>query len=686
MVACGRHEKGAPPTHANEWGSAKQKTGSTGLMTIISDKDQRAKAILDVIISLGGKKSNGSWWKLPHLCGGKLPGDRIGGGGLKVNIRTGGVKCHYGCDNTTARAAVFGHNWRIPKFTPEPEPEPDPKKQKLKYSTSPLRVLDETDAGMYLKGITTRSGGQVQYRRSSDGLLAWHYRYIDRDGNKEVKNPGLKGDSWTPRIWEPKERIRSYLVVTEGEKDAATACTRGLTSACYPGGAGRAASADWLSVQIYANERDLQIVICPDTGEVGEKAAGTLATAYRWHVAHTDGVPDGDCPLDMTNWLERLDLKKPWDPRPAEKDQNTDPPVFDNGNLDFSEAYQCTNSGNLIAEHALSDRNIARFPVRCRDCQACIMRRRRKKMFQFSRGCVSPVQTVLTIPGWTKVDSVAKYRDLDAHSTRVPGAKRTTHIIPQAGKFNFTLVMVFDGEISEKQKLNAERHATRYGRTASISVGPITQWDFEKLIPDLRVLIGKKQYRTLTMTGWAVQEDNSDYVLGKATIVKPSPHDKPLTKPQIPFEAGFRMRSWKRLHAKADPGWREMNNLAADLSSREWMKNCGHLAASVVRSDVKSLDDWDGPIHLLQNTGKFIEGILSWRRAYGHVLMLAGLSQHIPESEIEYFEEMKQQETKRQETKQDTNHRPGPTWERPRPEQQQQDMKSTSESDFDAGW
>ena len=180
----------------------------------------------------------------------------------------------------------------------------------------------------------------------------------------------------------------------------------------------------------------------------------------------------------------------------------------------------------------------------------------------------------------------------------------------------------------------------------------------------------------------AVQEDNSDYVLGKATIVKPSPHDKPLTKPQIPFEAGFRMRSWKRLHARADPAWREMNNSVADLSSRKWMEDCGHLAASVVRSDVKSLDDWDGPIHLLQNTGKFIEGILPWRRAYGHVLMLAGLSEHIPESELQYFEEMKQQETKRQETKQDTNHRPGPTWERPRPKQQQQETKSTYEGGF----
>ena len=58
MVACGRHEKGAPPTHANDGGSAQQKTGSTGLMTSISDQDQLAKAhfILDVIISLGGKK------------------------------------------------------------------------------------------------------------------------------------------------------------------------------------------------------------------------------------------------------------------------------------------------------------------------------------------------------------------------------------------------------------------------------------------------------------------------------------------------------------------------------------------------------------------------------------------------------------------------------------------------------
>ena len=118
------------------------------------------------------------------------------------------MKCHYGCDNTTARAAVFGHNWKIPKFTPEPEP--DPKKQKLQYSTSPLRVLDETDAGMYLKGITTRSGGQVQYRRSSDGLLAWHYRYIDRDGKKEVKNPGLKGDAWTPAHL-GTQRTRSYF-------------------------------------------------------------------------------------------------------------------------------------------------------------------------------------------------------------------------------------------------------------------------------------------------------------------------------------------------------------------------------------------------------------------------------------------------------------------------------------------
>ena len=64
-------------------------------------------AIADFAFSLGGKRVDGGWVRLPHLCGGKMAVDPIGNGELKINVESGGVFCHYRCSHEVATHAVY---------------------------------------------------------------------------------------------------------------------------------------------------------------------------------------------------------------------------------------------------------------------------------------------------------------------------------------------------------------------------------------------------------------------------------------------------------------------------------------------------------------------------------------------------------------------------------------------------
>ena len=112
------------------------------------------------------------------------------------------------------------------------------------------------------------------------------------------------------------------------------------------------------------------------------------------------------------------------------------------------------------------------------------------------------------------------------------------------------------------------------------------------------------------------------------------------------------------------------------------MINVGELSPKVIRSGTKSLYGWDGPIKLIQNVARYIEGKLPWRHCYGWVLTLADLSEHIPEDQRgdfdEYFTLGRTPHEKWEDLQQDDHEdwmqddepessRRGPVHERPRP-------------------
>ena len=447
----------------------------------------------------------------------------------------------------------------------------------------------------------------------------------------------MKGNSWEPRIWKPQHQIRQYLVVTESEKDAAVACTRGLIAACYPGGAGRAMGADWWIVQQYADEQGLEVVLCPDTGVAGEKAGKALSTAFHWDVADLEGIPSGDCPLDMEDWLDRLDGKKRWDSCWGQNDTRTSGTVFDEDEWDSPAAFPCERFGQTQSEHPMYDGETAQIPHRCEECGPCLAWRRRQKGTRYHKKRESELQSLIRVPGWGDIDDLAHYRDLNAHAGRVPGAKRVTFIIPE-NDGTFTLVLLYDGQMSEKQQKNAQRHAPRHGKQASVTIGHITQAAFEQMIPDQKTVTGEKEYRTTFMPGWGDQEDINDYPLGKGEI-RDVPPGQELARPQIPPHHEWLMKSWRRLWASGNPLWREQLEIVADHFVKGWMINVGELSPKVIRSDVKSLYGWDGPIKLIQNVAKYIEGKSPWRHCYGCVLTLADLRHHIPEEVRGDFDE-----------------------------------------------
>ncbi len=660
--------------------------------------------LFNLAISLGGKRVGGGWYALPHLCGGKMPGDSVGGGGLKIHPESGGVFCHYGCSKLDAERAVYNADVHVDTQHVY-EREPEPQQKKAKYRNQPFGVLEEVEAQLYLLNVDIGHEASVQYRRAKDGLIGKHVRYIG-GGKTQKKTPGIKGDGWEPRIWAPKERIREYLVVTEGEKDAATACVNGLTAASYAGGAGRVGATEWSIVLEYAAQNGLEIIQCPDTGDAGTNAKDKLGKKYGWPVADMNGVPDGDCPMDMPDWLARVDARKPWAPEQTESEadlgesageeeprfsdgtgtgktsseegKNGDPcfnakgsggsrfsddedktggfddgthegetpsadeqpPIVPRDNIPSPEVFPCDDWGWDYTEHDMHDGDTSKIRERCHKCEGCILTRRAERASLYARWREQDVQTTVCIPGWKDIEDLVRFRGLDIHKKRTPSGKRVSSILPEAHR-TYALVFVYDGEMDEDQQNRVIQHAAkhRYGMEASVTVGSVTQRDFESLVSDEASIESEdRKYNCLSLRCWTQTEDLADYAMGKGRPESLPLCDEPMTKSHIPVQHRVVLDLYRKPQADGDPVWRTKLEIVASYFAREWMIQCGHLAASVVRSDVRTLGDWRGPIGLIQNAGRFIEGKRPWRDAYGWVLLLAGLGEHIPEDRRYYFE------------------------------------------------
>ena len=622
-------------------------------MTSLAKKEQFNKHdILTLAYDLGGEKpDHNGWARLPHLCGGQKPGERVGSNpGLAINVNNGGVKCHYGCDNRTARRAVYGDAWGQWETRPQPvAKDRDQDKLKLENSPQPLRNLDSQDARLYLNSIQTPAGGQITYRKASDGQLAKHRRYIKTDGSKSVSNWGLRGAGWTPRIWEPEERIRPFLVITEGEKDAAIGVLRGLTTVAYPGGAGRVQHSDWTGITEYADLHGLEVIICPDTGAAGDKAAAWLAEQHGWAVADMDNIPEGDCPLDQNDWLERLDSRKPGEVRYSYlytgNTRITDPRVFhDRQDLNRDERpdysrFRCEDMGWDVREIQHHTGQKSRIPCRCRKCDGCKAYYRWQKGTRFVDGQESNTQSMIHIPGFQTVDALAHYRDLDAHSKRsFYGRKRVTQIIPEDDD-TYTLNLIFDGEMAEKQRKLAVSHARRYGYSAEVTVGEIRREQFEDTLPDeptvARETVGSRGEMTcLTthFTGWGTTLD--DYSNGRSVVKRQTAGEGPLLQAEIPEEIAEWRNGWRNLRDQGDPSWHEAYEAAASHFAEGWIDQYTRTHGPLRRGDLVlpvDMPNWNGPNQLIRDTARYLVGLELWRPAFQHVLEAAGMREYVPE-------------------------------------------------------
>ena len=636
-----------------------------------------------IIEKWGGVRSGGGHYTLPHVCPGGS--GTIKGSPLKINLYTGTIKCfstNHNLDYFAVREILTGDpdTWiqgddeAAERRRAAEDRQRREEAKRARYEDKPLPILTHVDAHLYLKEIAT-GWGKVEYRRSSDGLIAVHNRPSPGRWHADAPKAwtkGLHGSGWEPRIWEPEERIREYLAVVEGEKDAATACTQGLAAVSYPGGAGRCMDADWSGVIEYAETHGLEIIQGPDTGTAGKRATGKLARKFGWPVADLEGIPDGDCALDMTDWLERFDARKPWKTSREDKkqwdrrnrdrscgdgpvfaddddtpgsdgtpDENT--PVVPRNNLASPESFPCEEWGWAYTEHAMHDGEKAMILRRCHVCAGCIETRRNERAWRYERWREHDEQTTVWIPGWKNIDALAHYRGLNVHKTRTPSGKRIPSILSEAD-YTHTLVFVYDGEMDEHQQKLAIRHARRYGMEATITVGPLTQGQFKGLVSDEASIESQDpdedhRYNTLSMRSWTQTEDLADYAMGAGRPKSLRLCDEPMTKSHIPVQHQVVLDLYKRPQADGDPVWRAKLEIVASYFARGWMVQCEHLAASVVRSDVQKLGDWKGPIGLIQNTGRFIEGKRPWRDAYGWPLLLAGLGEHIPENRRYHFEQ-----------------------------------------------
>ena len=146
-----------------------------------------------------------------------------------------------------------------------------------------LSVGDGDDGGLILKCFSTEcSYKEIVAAFARDGLTlyrTWTYcngKTVNRkdtpDGNKDFRSEGTtKGVPLLLR----GGNAESLVVVVEGEADADAILASGanVTAACYVGGAGMAASADYDAVK----GRD--VAVWPDNDEQGIKAANAAAQA-----------------------------------------------------------------------------------------------------------------------------------------------------------------------------------------------------------------------------------------------------------------------------------------------------------------------------------------------------------------------------------------------------------------------
>ena len=144
---------------------------------------------------------------------------------------------------------------------------PPPKRSRPTITIATLLPVSPVQGSDYLKGIRTPEGAQIAYQRD-DGQRGLHWRNHDKR-----RNPGVKGDGWQLRRFDPADPASAQAVaLAEGEKDAALLAAAGLIAFTAPRGAQSLPGADFTELVELAKDKGLPVLLCGDNDEVGREA------------------------------------------------------------------------------------------------------------------------------------------------------------------------------------------------------------------------------------------------------------------------------------------------------------------------------------------------------------------------------------------------------------------------------
>ena len=216
------------------------------------------------------------------------------------------AKCwSHGCSQSDILAALNLTNSpsKIPWTSPPPRLRPT-------ISIKPLTPVSHTQALDYLQGIGTPSGAGIAYQRD-DGQRGRHWRNPDKR-----RNPGVKGDGWQLRRFDPVDPSTAQAVaLAEGEKDAAILAAAGLIAFTAPRGAQSLPSADFGELVDLAKDTHLPVLLCGDDDPVGRdamrKVRGLLKRDHHLDATYLFGEGKGsvaDFPAEDLKALIRLEL------------------------------------------------------------------------------------------------------------------------------------------------------------------------------------------------------------------------------------------------------------------------------------------------------------------------------------------------------------------------------------------
>ena len=510
-----------------------------------------------------------------------------------------------------------------------------------------LPPMHTADALEYLQGIGTEAGGSIDYAHP-DGRRARHWR----DSQKTVRNPGMTGAGWYPRLMLPDDPGQAAaIVVAEGEKDAARACLMGYIAVASPGGGARGKAAFWDEVVKHATGMPLPVVIVPDNDTTGRKFGDEVARIIRiagavCHVAHPTDMPKGDCILDAPDGSDQIkciaqvgettdDHLSAWEK--AESQGHTDgktplpdgilwlkkrdfppteltdqDPIGGKSRFLPKEPYRPPDMSCLVngAQWCLfhlpnRERKVVHFA--CGKCEMCLGWR--KHLIVCRYGLVrGRAQTLLRVSGFDRADDASAWSKKQSarvgrhHRSKVPRWRG----IDRTGDYRYSLTIVYDEELPARLIALTERAARRAGLECEMTVGSVATDDFRALVPLQSAIYNDFQgdetsgrTNTSHFAHWPNWETpDADYMLDDGIRQEGIGHVPEATPPG----------RWEKKRNKLDLEERAVANVRDWLDGVE-LSHSGLMALRAVRRAGKpgmawgciASGDWRGPTKLLRD-------------------------------------------------------------------------------------